>query len=156
MQSYIGTQETRYDPKKRLFTLKDVMFDTVKSRVKGDPSDLWGHLDSEEESGAIFPYLRISESQGCEERMYNLRVLPKKKIILPKEIHKTLNLDKKVLIIGSGDHMELWKPQIYAAFETASPPFDEIADQLFDSYDGFTRQQEINPSTPPDSRHITT
>ena len=49
------------------------------------------------------------------------------RIMLPKKLLEHAGIDKKVLIVGVGDHIEFWNPETYEEYLTA---FDETYEEV--------------------------
>lgn len=53
------------------------------------------------------------------------------RILIPKEILNKYQLGKEVIVIGVGDHMEIWDKQVYEEYEkVTSASFEQIAENI--------------------------
>ncbi|MGD8396440.1 MAG: division/cell wall cluster transcriptional repressor MraZ [Candidatus Eiseniibacteriota bacterium] len=53
------------------------------------------------------------------------------RVVIPEALRRQANLDSQVLILGVHDHLELWNPAIYEAYDSESGETDgEIAEKL--------------------------
>jgi MraZ protein len=53
------------------------------------------------------------------------------RITLPKQLLNRLGIDKKVVIMGAFDHIEIWRPETHAEFMEKGPSYEEVAEKIF-------------------------
>ena len=54
------------------------------------------------------------------------------RVQIPSQLLTKYNISKDVVVIGVGDHIEVWDKQTYAAYEEkANQEFDNVAENLF-------------------------
>lgn len=73
-------------------------------------------------------YLRIRLASTCE-----LDVDKQGRVLLPIQLLKKYNIGKEVVVIGAGDHMEVWNKADFEKYEAeADKVFEENAETLLD------------------------
>ncbi len=86
----------------------------------GENGEIWG-FDTENWSNLAGSILKVPLSTE-EGRIKRLRLFPKAeecsldgqgRFILPQEFIKNLNLKNEVMIIGAGDHFEVWDSELW-------------------------------------------
>lgn len=73
-------------------------------------------------------YLRVRLASTCE-----LEVDKQGRVQLPIQLLKRYNIGKEVVVIGAGDHMEVWNKAEFEAYEAeASKGFEDNAERILD------------------------
>lgn len=71
-------------------------------------------------------YLRIQLGSTCE-----MEVDKQGRIQIPSQLLNRYNITKDVIILGVGNHIEVWSKETYLAYEqSAEDDFEEIAENL--------------------------
>lgn len=71
-------------------------------------------------------YLRIQLGSACE-----MEVDKQGRIQIPSQLLARYNITKEVVILGVGDHIEVWSKETYSEYEkSAEEDFEEIAENL--------------------------
>lgn len=74
-------------------------------------------------------YLRIQFGSTCE-----MEVDKQGRIQIPSHLLAKYQISKEVIILGVGDHMEVWDKEAYLKYEKeADETFEDIAEQLDDN-----------------------
>ena len=73
-------------------------------------------------------YLRIQFGSACE-----LDVDKQGRVQIPNQLLTKYNISKEVIILGVGDHIEVWNRETYLKYEQeADDAFEDIAEELGD------------------------
>ena len=71
-------------------------------------------------------YLRLRLASACDLDVDKLG-----RVQIPTQLLNKYHIGKEVVVIGAGDHMEVWDKQAYEAYEKATnEDFEEIAEAI--------------------------
>ena len=71
-------------------------------------------------------YIRTALASACE-----LDVDKQGRIMIPTLLINKFHIGKEVVVIGVGDHFEIWNKELYEKYESeTSPNFEKIAEEI--------------------------